>query len=282
MPRPAVPSPRLLRRSSHPAFLPSDHRSGATALCHSLLIHLPSLIRLTLSMARSTSSCHAAFASSRTRCSPSIFIPLRLHPLPEAPLLLNPDPAAPRAAEALLRGPHQSATPSASVHSGHPQPAQRQAQLAGWLSLPPAGSLRLRHHFSSTLPCRLDCQLVPFTWISFSQIAQLIWHARKRATGFWFILGTSGGVICCDAPLRWGRGASLSAVYRPVRSEEGLIAQRQCRRGDYTMGELEEGRLPGREGASPAPCGSHRTERGFVDPSEPGQVRVLTASAVSG
>ena len=43
--------------------------------------------------------------------------------------------------------------------------------------------------------------VVPFTSLSFSQFAQLIWPALMRAIGCWFILGTFGDSVSCRAPL---------------------------------------------------------------------------------
>ena len=79
--------------------------------------------------------------------STPVFIPLHLDPLPKTLLLLGHNPAAPRAAEALLRCLHHSVTPPTSVHLHHPQPASRRAQLTGWLSLPPTpGTFRSPFH----------------------------------------------------------------------------------------------------------------------------------------
>ena len=149
VPGPAVPSQRLLRRSTHLTFLPSGQRSRAVALCHSALIHLSSLVRFTLSMARSISSCHAATPS---HCSILIFIISCLDPLAQALMLPDNDPIAPRAAKTLLRRLHGSTAPPTYVHLHHLQPARRRAQSVRLLSSPPTC---LHHHlFLNTVGTR--------------------------------------------------------------------------------------------------------------------------------
>ena len=110
------PSQRSPRHPTHFAFLPSDQWSRAPALCHSFLIHVSTLVRLTLSIALSTSSFHTATSCSST----SIFILFRLDPLPEASLLSSHDTIAPRTTEAPPRCLHRSTTPPTSVHLLHP------------------------------------------------------------------------------------------------------------------------------------------------------------------
>ena len=58
---------------THLAFLPSDHRPRAAALCHSILIHLSHLVRLMLSMACSISLRHTALSACAASSLGSIF-----------------------------------------------------------------------------------------------------------------------------------------------------------------------------------------------------------------
>ena len=145
----ALPSQRSLLHPTHPAFLPSDQWSRTADLCHSILIHLSSLVRLMPSMATSISSAQDATAAC---LSTSTFIPLHLDALAEALLLPFNDPAAPRAAKALLRGRHQPVAPhtsshfhrllrSASPRSGYGRPGQGWSTAACRLPGSPHGRL---------------------------------------------------------------------------------------------------------------------------------------------
>jgi len=138
---------RRLLHSIHLAFLSGDHRSRAASLCHSRLIHLPHLVRLTLSMALSISSARAAMAAC---CSTSISITSHLAPLGKALLLPDHDTVAATAAKALRRCHRQSITPGTSVHLHHPQPAPRQAQFPELLSLPRPADVYITTSSSTT------------------------------------------------------------------------------------------------------------------------------------
>ena len=68
---------------------------------------------------------------------------------------------------------------------------------------------------------------MPLTLISFSQIAQLIWPALKRAIGSWFISFTSGDSVCCRALLGMEEKGGVALL--PAGISSGLVSVRPLR-----------------------------------------------------